>query len=431
MPLLSVYNHFIQSYAMMRQSRFDTHKKSELRDIYTRIAKMTSEQPLYKVSFDDVAQEFTLGLKGSALSLASVLKELHTHDSSSVFKECVLVSDHPEEVSVSLPEGAGSDVAADPLCIQVSRLSSPQKNTGAFVTSEAAELPAGQYTFTAGVDGNLYSFQFNVSEGSKNLELLTKLSDFINKTAIGLTTTVRQQPDLGLSRLELTAVQPGSSVSGEPSFTLTDTKRPEGAEKGIIAHFDLNHILSLPGNTEYTVNGVPRSVRGTKDIPDRAMTLSFHAATGQPVQIFAQTDSTPVVKKTAEFIRRYNETVSLIRSNPSAGQGARRLLAELTRMTAQYADSLSSCGIRTAPDGSLSSETEVLTHAAADGTLEQLFTSENGFVSAVLGKCSEISLNPMEYLNKTIVTYPNTLAKKTFNPYITSIYSGLLYNNYC
>lgn len=431
MPLLSVYNHFIQSYAMMRQSRFDAHKKSELRDIYTRIAKMTSEQPLYKVSFDNIAQEFTLGLKGSALSLASVLKELHTRDASSVFREHVLISDHPEEVSVSVPEGTGSNAVSDPLCIRVSRLSSPQKNAGVFVASDAAELPAGQYTFTAGVDDNLYSFQFNVSEGSKNLELLTKLSDFINKTAIGLTTVVRQQPDLGLSRLELTAVQPGSSVSGTPSFTLSDTKRPEGAERGIIAHFGLNHVLALPGNTEFTVNGVSCSARGTKDIQSHAVSLSFHAATGQPVQIFAQTDSTPVVKKAAEFVKRYNETISLIRSNPAAGQGARRLWAELDRMTTQYGDSLSSCGILIAPDGSLSPEWKTLTHAAKDGTLEQLFTSEDGFVSAVLGKCNEISLNPMEYLNRTVVTYPNTMGKKTFSPYITSIYSGLLYNNYC
>ena len=46
-------------------------------------------------------------------------------------------------------------------------------------------------------------------------------------------------------------------------------------------------------------------------------------------------------------------------------------------------------------------------------------------------KLSDISLNPMEYLNKTVVTYPNITAKKTLNPYVSSIYCGLLYNNYC
>ena len=69
--------------------------------------------------------------------------------------------------------------------------------------------------------------------------------------------------------------------------------------------------------------------------------------------------------------------------------------------------------------------------AAGDGTLKTLFSDGHPFSSSFLKTLSGISLDPLEYLNKTVVTYPNLNAKKTFSPYISSVYSGLLFNNYC
>ena len=69
--------------------------------------------------------------------------------------------------------------------------------------------------------------------------------------------------------------------------------------------------------------------------------------------------------------------------------------------------------------------------AAGNGSLERLFSDNSKFADTLTKKLSDISLNPMEYLNKTVVTYPNIMAKKTLNPYVSSIYCGLLYNNYC
>ena len=37
-------------------------------------------------------------------------------------------------------------------------------------------------------------------------------------------------------------------------------------------------------------------------------------------------------------------------------------------------------------------------------------------------RASLISLNPMDYLDKVIITYPNLLAPMSSNPYLTSIY---------
>ena len=133
MPLLSVYNHLMQGLIMMRPNRFDTHKKTELQNVYRDIMRLTSEQPLYKVTFDDSAQEYTLGIKNAALSLSSMVKELNNDDISSVFKNQILVSDHPEDVDVSVLEGSVLPDKELPLSVEVSSLSTPQENHGTFV----------------------------------------------------------------------------------------------------------------------------------------------------------------------------------------------------------------------------------------------------------------------------------------------------------
>jgi flagellar hook-associated protein 2 len=48
----------------------------------------------------------------------------------------------------------------------------------------------------------------------------------------------------------------------------------------------------------------------------------------------------------------------------------------------------------------------------------------------MLRKTRQIAINPMEYVNKTIVAYKNP-GKNFADPYTTSAYSGFLFNNYC
>ena len=52
------------------------------------------------------------------------------------------------------------------------------------------------------------------------------------------------------------------------------------------------------------------------------------------------------------------------------------------------------------------------------------------FAKALYQKSDQVSLNPMEYVDKTIVAYKNP-GKNFANPYITSAYSGMMFNSYC
>ena len=46
----SAYAYYASTYADKEVSRYDSHKKSDLRKIYNRIIKTNKESPLYKIS---------------------------------------------------------------------------------------------------------------------------------------------------------------------------------------------------------------------------------------------------------------------------------------------------------------------------------------------------------------------------------------------
>ena len=430
MPLLSVYNHLMQGLIMMRPNRFDTHKKSELQNVYRDIMRLTSEQPLYKVTFDESAQEYTLGIKNAALSLSSMVKELNTDDSASVFKNQILTSDQPETVDVTVLEGSSLPDESLPLYVEVSSLSSPQENHGNFVPADEATLVSGQYNFTIGIEENLYSFQFNVSNGATNLDLQKKLADFINKTSIGLRTRIVQEPETGQSRLDLIAITAGST-DRESSFRPADVRFPEDASHGIITHFGLDRIGKAPVNTCFSINGKQKEVRGRSYLYNNALTLSIKEVTSAPVTIGKVTNQEPIAEKLRTFVNKYNSIFDFVKQQQPDNHRAKKLLYELGATLRQFSSELDTCGLSVSKEGTLAIREKEMYTAAGNGSLERLFSEDSRFSSTLVKKLSDISLNPMEYLNKTVVTYPNITAKKTLNPYVSSIYCGLLYNNYC
>ena len=48
----------------------------------------------------------------------------------------------------------------------------------------------------------------------------------------------------------------------------------------------------------------------------------------------------------------------------------------------------------------------------------------------LLKKSRQVSLNPMEYVEKTMVAYKNP-GRSFINPYSVSAYSGMMFNGYC
>ena len=72
----TVYNHYLTTYAPKSTSKYDTHKKSELRSIYNSMVKLNKESPLYILDTSKDSQEFAVNMKENARELRNTIASL-------------------------------------------------------------------------------------------------------------------------------------------------------------------------------------------------------------------------------------------------------------------------------------------------------------------------------------------------------------------
>jgi flagellar hook-associated protein 2 len=96
------------------------------------------------------------------------------------------------------------------------------------------------------------------------------------------------------------------------------------------------------------------------------------------------------------------------------------LSSDMKKFLDRQSKSLSQYGITINDDSTLTYEK---TDDVADPS------SIKGFGARMLRKLNSITIDPMEYVDRRICAYPNPNATYP-NPYVTSIYSGMLFNTY-
>ena len=109
------------------------------------------------------------------------------------------------------------------------------------------------------------------------------------------------------------------------------------------------------------------------------------------------------------------------------------LLQGLSHLVASHYSALNSIGITANEDGYLTLDPEKVNLAAVSGDAETVLRKDSSFLKALDTRLESIILNPMRYVDKKLVAYPDPrtpLSERT-SPYTTSIYSGMLFNNYC
>ncbi len=123
--------------------------------------------------------------------------------------------------------------------------------------------------------------------------------------------------------------------------------------------------------------------------------------------------------------------IGLTRNGPAGNRRSARLQSELNHVFSSGLEELNLAGIRRREDFTLISDPESLRSPETQSRLRALFEEPDGLLAQLSRKMQDIALNPMEYVDKIIIAYPN-LSKSGFsNPYSTSIYSGMMFNSYC
>lgn len=184
--LSNVYNYYMTTYTPKTSTRYDTHKKSELRNIYNSIVKLNKESPLYKLDTSKASKSFAVGIKEDARELRNVIASLGGLDEEKILNKKASYSTNEDIVSVSYVGGHPEDSEVPTYDIEVLSLAAGQINMGNFLPDTKPALPPDTYSFDVMINDLNYEFQFNIREGESNKEIQARLAKLISTAEVGL-----------------------------------------------------------------------------------------------------------------------------------------------------------------------------------------------------------------------------------------------------
>ena len=100
----SAYQYYLSTYAGSGMSRYDTHKKSQLRAVYNNIVKVNKDSPLYKINFTRDTGRFAIDIKEQARSIENFIAALSNNapddNAEHAFSRKIAQSSDEDAVSV-------------------------------------------------------------------------------------------------------------------------------------------------------------------------------------------------------------------------------------------------------------------------------------------------------------------------------------------
>ncbi|MDD3367417.1 MAG: flagellar filament capping protein FliD [Lachnospiraceae bacterium] len=428
--LNNVYNFYLTTYAPKASSPYDTHKKSELRNVYNSIVKLNKESPLYLPDKDKITQGFAVGMKENARELRNTIVSLGGLNEADLLNKKAAYSSNEDIVSAEyIGEDAGSAIAPS-FEIEVNSLASSQTNMGKFLPNEKADIPADTYSFDVNINDLNYEFQFNINDGESNQDIQNRLARLINNANIGLTADVLTN-DNGDTSLKLESTATGLFNGKSSIFTISDDKTSKAS--GSVDYLGIDFTVKNATNAEYLLNGEERtSYSNDFTVGNQYNVHLKNIAKGESITVGLKTDVESLTDNISQLVRGYNSFIKAASEyNEQATKGT-RLAGELTSIAGLYQNDLENVGLNIGEDGTISVDEEALKESALDENAGEHFASVKNFTNSLLRKSSQVSIDPMRYVDQKIVAYKNPYATNNFaSPYITSSYSGMMFNSYC
>lgn len=429
----TVYNHYLTTYAPKSSSQYDAHKKSELRGIYNNIVKQYKESPLYLLNNSKETQEFAVSLKESSKELRNVIASLGGVDQSTLLNQKVAFSSNSSIVDATFIGSDMVDTESDEIPsfdIEVISLASPQENLGNYlVSSQTPTLAPDTYSFDVAINDINYEFQFSINEKDNNKIVQERLARLISNANIGLKTDVIESEN-GKSALRLTSQSTGLNLIKGEIFSISDDQTSKAP--GSVSYFGLNHTSRPASNAEFILNGEKRGASSNHFMVEKLYKLSLRGVSpeNEVTTIGVKTDMESLAENIATFVDGYNSFIDSVSSDaPDQTQG-NRLLREMTSLSLYYEEPLADLGLTIQEDGRIQSDLSVLHSLTFDENKDENLNTIKNFTNNVLRKTNKIFFDPMNYVDKKIVAYKNPNRNFT-NPYITSAYSGMMFNGYC
>lgn len=434
MARIDAYAYYLSTYGQNRPTRYDSHKKSDLRKIYNAIVKTNREAPLYKLSGEDEVAKYAIDIKENAKAIQTTVASLSDSygDFSDSFRKKVAISSDEESVGVKYIGDGTETTELENFNIEVTQLSSPQVNTGNFLRNEGLSIIPGKYSFDLNVNLAAYEFQFNVNPGESNLDVLRKLAGLVNRSSLGINATIKHgttEAGEPASALNLTSRQMGRS-SDEPLFTIKPGPTAESIQ--FLSQLGIERISQEAANSRFLINGEELESLSNSFTINNTFELSLNniSPKGQPAEISFKTDVDAVADNVMSLVNAFNDILDIAQSSSSEATGdTNKLFNEMSSISRSRRESLGEIGLEVADNGMVSLNKETLEAAIQPERATQTFSRLSAFKNAIGAKADAIAINPMNYVNKVVVNYKNP--GRTFTaPYFSSVYSGMMLDRY-
>lgn len=476
----SVYDYYLTTYASRPATKSDTHKKSELRSVYNNIVKISKKSPLYKVSVSENIQKFAIDLKENARTLSTDANNLFEKSLESE-KSQKYVSDNEDVVQVKTLDNANdintndtnandininntntndinlndtnidltvssnaditnpdpdSDNISDTKSvntafashynIEVLNLATPQINTSDYLNNDDLDIPKGAHSFEVNVGDSAYEFRFNATKDDTNKTVLEKLSRLINRSNIGLTSKMLYSGNN--SALEITSNATGLGFTPEIFSIAPGENSPYDK---VVSKLGLNNVSSYPTNANFLLNGMEKTTPSNTFTIGKSLEITLNSVSkeGQATSISLNDDLDSIISSINDMISSYNNLLDLSNNSNEGSDDAVILNKEILKTTRQYASNLENIGITVNENGKMTFDEALFIQTANEDDLDKSLASLNSFRQAIVSRADDISINPMKYVDKVMISYPNPVHSFA-NPYMTSIYTGMMFNGY-
>lgn len=429
--LSNVYNLYQSTYAPKNVSRYDAHKKSELRSVYHSIVKLNKESPLSIVDTSQEAQAYAVSLKENARLLRNTIASLGGLDEGELLTRKTAASSDPDVIEVKYIGDTLTDNAQDVQYeILIKQLAKPQINTGTYLNKKRMDMPTGPYAFELEINHTSYEFQFNINANDTNFDLQKKLMRLINNSNLGINASIKEF-DAGRSALILESGTTGIDLGQNVIFDIQDTTPVDEDFPSIVDYLGLNQISVLPQNAVFSMNGENRISNSNHFTIDKKfeITLKDVPEDEKKVTIGLKPDTESLSENVNRFVSGYNDFIRATSEYLGSQPKSSYLLKEMKSITAAYDSQLRPLGLAMTESGEIDVDETLLRDNIQLTDAREKFSTVRKFTNSVLNKTNSVALDPMEYVQKKIVAYKKP--ETTFaSPYITSQYSGMMFNTY-
>lgn len=423
----AVYNNLIASYLYVGKGRSrnsTVHGESSLRDHYNDIVNLNKKSPIYILRLNEDNQEYILDLKERSMSVMDDVERYYSNIDG-YFKRKKAYSDNNAVDAQIVADDY--ERLPDEFDIKINRLAAPQVNRGKEYYEDGKGLSPGSYSFNASVNDHQYTLKYNLGKNKRNINIMNDIAKMINRADIGIHASVGRTSD---KKVYMEFESEATGDYGENIFSFSDMKSVDNAN-GIVSYYGIDNVVSKPKSLSFKLDGADKNSMSNEVILNKTLTLRMNRASDADIHIGYIADGTEAMKSVGKILDSYNSIIeSDDRYREKTGEST-RLADEFRWIYERHSGELAEAGVSKDDRGYLVMDGKTAQESFEKGVFQKVFSKESPFLNDLVKKNKMIALNPVEYTKKVMVSYPDYSKEGVGQFYMTSIFSGMLFNYYC